>query len=112
MKIIEKTTMPNGTKIQLEDWTEDNTPEYPDTYGFTIGAYPTARNNYRFTRRNETFRLDISANKYRNYTNEDVKADFESLKNGTKQLNDLSDYFWNGKRDMYVLGMIPEYDEH
>ena len=34
-----------------------------------------------------------------------LKADYEELKNGTKTLADLKSYFWNGKRDCYVLGL-------
>ena len=34
-----------------------------------------------------------------------LKADYEELKNGTKTLADLKSYFWNGKRDYYVLGL-------
>ena len=40
MKILEKTVMPDGTPIQLEDWSDRNTPEYPNLYGLMIGAYP------------------------------------------------------------------------
>lgn len=40
MKVIERVTMSNGTEIQLEDWRESNTKEYPDLYGLTVGAYP------------------------------------------------------------------------
>ena len=114
MKIIERAVMPNGTKIQFEDWSEHNTAEYPDTYGFEIGAYPIAKNTdlkYRFTRRGKAFRLTIAHNSYKGYTNEMVKADFEALKNGEKSLEDLAKYFWDGKKDMYYLGMIDELEE-
>jgi len=40
-----------------------------------------------------------------NYTNDDIKNDFEALKAGRKKLEDLSERFWYGKRDMYYLGM-------
>ena len=42
-KIIEKAVMPDGTKIQFEDWRSENTKENPDLYGFQIGAYPIAK---------------------------------------------------------------------
>lgn len=102
MKIIEKATMPNGTKILLEKWDD----------GFAIGAYPIAKNNskYGFINRGENFRLTISNNKYINYTSENVKADFEALKSGNKTLEDLAKYFWNGRKDMYYLGMIEEHE--
>lgn len=28
MKVIKQAVMPNGTKIQLEDWSDKNTKEY------------------------------------------------------------------------------------
>lgn len=46
MKIIEKAIMPDGTSVQLEDWSGNNTKEYPDLYGLEIGAYPIAKNSY------------------------------------------------------------------
>ena len=102
MKIIERAVMPNGTKILLEKWDD----------GFMIGAYPIAKNNskYRFINKGENFRLTISNNKYINYTNENVKEDFEALKNGNKTLEDLSKHFWNGRKDMFYLGMIEEHE--
>ena len=38
MKILEKATTPSGIEIQLEDWSDKNTVEYPDLYGLNIGA--------------------------------------------------------------------------
>ena len=107
-KIVEKAVMPNGTEIQLEDWRESNSKEYPDLYGFMIGAYPIARNTSRseIIQKRDKFRLSISHNTQQNYTNEDVIADFEALKSGQKTLKDLSEHFWYGKRDMFYLGMI------
>lgn len=111
MKIIERAVTPNGIKIQLEDWSENNTKAYPNLHGFTIGTYPIAKNTgkYRWVEAGRTFRLDISMNQYRGYLNDDVKADFESLKSGEKLLEDLADHFWNGKKDMWYLGMDVEY---
>ena len=48
MKIVQKTTMLNGTEIQLEDWSDKNTEKYPNLYGFTIGSYPTAKNTGKY----------------------------------------------------------------
>lgn len=90
MKIIERATMPNGTEIQLEDWSDKNTERFPDLYGLTIGAYPIAKNTgkYRLVRSGESFRIHISQNKYTDYYNDDVQADFEALKSGEKTLED------------------------
>ena len=43
MIILDKAKMPDGTEIQLEDWSKNNTEEYPDLYGLMIGAYPKER---------------------------------------------------------------------
>lgn len=111
MKVLERATMPNGIEIQLEDWTEHNTEKYPNLYGFTIGAYPKAKNTskYRFIQSPEKFRLSIASNTYKNYSSNDVKADYSALKSGEKKLEDLSSYFWNGEKDMWYLGMDIEY---
>ena len=111
MKVIERTTMPNGTEIQLEDWSNKNTEQFPDLYGLTIGAYPIAKNTgkYGWIRSGEKFRISISQNKYTGYFNEDVRADFEALKNRTKYLEDLAAHFSDGEKDMWYLGMDVEY---
>ena len=46
-KIIDKAILSDGTKIQLEDWHSENTEKYPDLHGYTIGAYPIAKNASR-----------------------------------------------------------------
>ena len=97
MKIVEKFVANDGVEIQLEDWGKDC---------FPIGAYPEALSTAGLTKRGEKFRLTISENKYTKYSTEDVKADFESLKNGTKTIKDLSIHFWNGEQDKILLGMI------
>lgn len=111
MKVIEHATMPDGTEIQLEDRSDKNTQQFSDLYGLTIAAYPIAKNTgkYGWIRSGETFRISISQNKYTGYFNEDVRADFEALKNGTKSLKDLAEHFWNGEKDMWYLGMDVEY---
>lgn len=113
MKILEKATTPSGIEIQLEDWSDKNTVEYPDLYGLNIGAYPIAKNSskYKWIEAGNKFRLDITVNEYSNYSNDDVKSGFEALKSGEKTLGDLAPHFWNGKKDMYLLGMIDSYEE-
>ena len=99
--------MPDGTEIQLEDWSSRNTAEYPSLYGLCIGAYPVAKNTGRcqWVQGGRRFRLSIAANGYIGYTNDDVKADFEALKAGSKKLEDLSKQFCDGKKAMWYLGM-------
>lgn len=107
MKILERSKNPDGIRIQLEDWREHNTPEFPNLYGLTIGAYPTAQrtSKYKWVKGGETFRLSIPQSEYWGYANEDVKADYEALKTGKKKLEDLAEHFYNGERDMWYLGM-------
>lgn len=111
MKIIEKAKMPDGTTIQLEDWSEHNTEEYPNLYGLGIGAYPIAKNTgkYRLIESRNEFRLSIAMNNYTGYTNRDLKTDFKMLKSGEKKLEDLSVRFWNGDKDKWYLGMDVKY---
>lgn len=111
MKVIERATMPDGTEIQLEDWSDKNTKGFPDLYGLMIGAYPIAKNTgkYGWIQSGEPYRISISENKYTSCSNDDVRADFEALKNGTKTLEDLAEHFWNGEKDMWYLGMDVEY---
>lgn len=111
MKVIERATMPNGTKIQLEDWREHNSAEYPELYGLTIAAYPIAQrtDKWRLIEYGRPFRLSIANNSYTGYTNEQVKADYDALVNGAKTLEELSNRFWNGEKDMWYLGMpVPD----
>lgn len=95
MKILEKSTMPNGTEIQLEDWDGK----------LSIGAYPIAKTGYGFVKYGEVFRLTVSENQYISYSNEDVRADFKKLKSGEKQLEEMERLFWNGKKDAIMLGI-------
>lgn len=113
MKVLEQATTPNGVEIYLEDWSDQNTAEYPDLYGLTIGAYPIAKHSskYKWVEAGDKFRLHITVNKYSNYCNDDVKSDFEALKSGEKALEDLAPHFWNGEKDMYLLGMTDRYEE-
>ena len=86
MEIIERAIMPNGTHIQIEDWSKD--------YDFmgecaTIGAYPIAQisGDTPFApERNETFRMSIDFK-----TKEEARKCFEQLKTGEKQLIDFAD---------------------
>lgn len=110
MKVVDRAVMPDGTDILLEDWHEHNTEEYPDLYGFSIGAYPMAQRTgkWRWVEGGRRFRLTISANQYMGYTDDQVKTDYEALKNGEKTLQDLAAHFWRGEKDMWLLGMDVE----
>ena len=114
MKTIERATIPDGTEIYLEDWSDKNTEQFPDLYGLQIGAYPIAKNTgkYGWIRSGEKFRISISQNKYTGCSNDDVRADFEALKSGEKKLEDLAAHFWNGEKDMWYLGMDVPYKDY
>ena len=100
MKIVDKGTTKNGIEIKLE------------YSGLQIGAYPIAKNTSEFgwIKSGEPFRLTIASNEYMYYTDENVKSDYQALKDGEKTLEDLSKHFWNGKKDMFILGMIEKHE--
>lgn len=114
-KIIERNTLPNGDSVLLEDWSEENTPEFPNLHGLCIAAYPLVARSYGFSiaRPGERFRLQISFNSYAGYTNEIVRADYEALVRGEKKLEDLAEHFYYGKKDEWKLGMgsVSDYPE-
>ena len=106
-KIIDTAVMPDGTKIQLEDWHSENSKEYPNLYGYAIAAYPIAKNSGRsgWTRIGEEFRVTICRNEHMQYSDDMVLSDYEALKNGTKTLADLKDHFRYKSKDEYYLGL-------
>lgn len=108
MEIIKKAVMPDGTRIQLEDW-RANYPNIDKNY--TIGAYPICQNAVGYwIQSGEEFRLDIS----RFNADDDVKQIFEDLTSGKITLADLRNYFWYTYKDEYRLGLISyaEYSKH
>ena len=113
MEILDRAVMPDGTKIQLEDWHSENTEKYPDLHGYIIGAYPIAKNTNKrgLIKTGERFRLCIDRNEYAKYTDDMVLADYEALKNGTKTLADLRELFWNREKDAFYLGLIDKEPE-
>lgn len=112
-KIIDSAVLPDGTEIQLEDWHSKNTEAYPDLHGYTIGAYPIAKNTnkYGLIKTGERFRLSIARNEYAKYTDDMVLADYESLKNGTKTLANLREHFNDGAKHEFYLGLIDKEPE-
>lgn len=112
MKVLEKAILKNGVQVQLEDWSDKNTVEYPTLYGLTIAAYPIAERSDGWTHGGEKFRLDISYNQYANYTNDMVLADYRALVNAEKSLEDLADHFYYGEKDKWRLGMATDYRPH
>jgi len=101
MIVRERSEMPDGTKIQIEDWKED----YPGVHDtLTIAAYPKAKNTgkYSWVRKGETFRLEIS----RGFkTDEHVKEVFDMLSIGCMKLEDLADNYWDGQKAKFYMGL-------
>ena len=108
-EIIARTELKDGTKIQLEDWHPCNTEEYPNFYGYTIGAYPIAKNSskYNIIRKDETFRFAIERNEYKGITDRMILDDWVSLCKGDKTLEDLATHV-SDKKYLYYLGVIDE----
>ena len=100
MKILKRGQMPDGTKIQIEDWKEN----YSFKNVYTIGTYPLAVNTSKnsLIRAGETFRLELDGFK----TNEEVEDIFTKLEKGKIELKDLSDYFLQGHTDKFYLGLV------
>lgn len=93
MKIIERATMPDGTKIQIEDWTKD----YSCFNTLSIAAYPIMQrlsqsHKLYFHESGKPFRVDIN----RDWKNDDeVKKAFSELQNGIKEIKDFANQFWH-----------------
>ena len=103
MKILQKGITPDGINIQIADWKED----YSCFKTLMIATFPIAKNtNNTWVKIGETFRLELS----RFFTSdEEVNEIFKKLEEGKIRLEELSDHFWNYKKDMFYLGMIEEY---
>lgn len=105
MKVLERSVMSNGTKVQLEDWRED----YPSVYNtISIAAYPIAKNTgkYKWIQAGDSFRLTIS----RGFNSDnEVMGIFKSLVNGTITIEEVADHFWDGDKAKWYLGMDVEY---
>lgn len=104
-KILRRDVLPDGTKIQLEDWSPCNTKEFPNLYGYTIGAYPIAKGDTWFIRRGKTFRLTISHNPYADYTGDKILQDYDDLLNGNKTLEDLAEHYYDTTKAKYLMGI-------
>ena len=93
MQIMERGIMPDGTKIQIEDWSKDYDFHKKNS---TIAFYPMAVNSiyknsksrHPYPERGETFRasLDFDAE-------EDAMDAFQSMVNGSKTYMDYMDNY-------------------
>lgn len=106
MQILDKAITPDGIEIELRDLNGEH--KLPDYNGMEIAFRTVAKNTFPpndgwYAQKGKEFHSCICC--YKNYTSNMLKADYEELKNGTKTIADLKSYFWNGKRDCYVLGL-------
>lgn len=88
-KIIEKGVMPDGTEIQIEDWSA----VYPGTkYAWMIGAYPIAKHSSDRPfgpRKGKIFRCGLEFR-----TEAEARGAYDRLMNGAR-LTDFRNRFWN-----------------
>lgn len=98
MKIIQKGTMPDGTAIQIEDWSEDYSFH---SYADTIGAYPIAKwsNDYsQFSpKAGKRFRAS--------FTVKNAYEVFQKLESGEIALERLADYMDEPKNRRCLTGV-------
>lgn len=100
MRIVNKGVMPDGTKIQLEDWSEDYPFYAPVAH---IAAYPIAKESrdragvWCYPERRKPFRLSF-------YFGMDTSAElaFLSLLDGEKGLADFSAYADDAELLQYI----------
>lgn len=88
MKIVQKGIMPDGTKIRIEDWSEDCSSWLPCSH---IGAYPIAKsyrqrhNGWIYPKLGQAFRLGFY------FKNMLLTTEaFDALVSGKKQLCDYA----------------------
>jgi len=94
MKVLIREKMPDGIKVQLEDWSENGQMKW------CVGAYPVSKadSKYKWIRRGERFRLSLY---FENKAQAEVA--FDLLVTGKQALINCSAHFYNGIKDLYYL---------
>lgn len=92
MKVTQRATMPDGTEIQIEDWSGD----YPTVFVpcGTIAAYPISKYTLPGSfapKAGVRFRADFS----RFETTEQVQEAFDRLVSGESTLKDYAEALWH-----------------
>lgn len=98
MKILNKAVLPNGTNIQIEEWSEDYS-FYP--YGATLATYPKSKVNIdgQFAPKwNKTFRCDFKFNNH-----EEALQAYNDLILGNKVLSDYANYLDDKKHLQCII---------
>lgn len=106
MQVIDKAITSDGIEIELRNLSGEH--KLPDYNGMVIIFRTIAKKTFPpnrgwYAQKGKEFHSCICC--YKNYTSDMLKEDYEELKRCTKTLADLKSYFWNGKRDSYVLGL-------
>ncbi len=86
MKVLKRGTMPDGTKIQIEEWKE-NYSFMP--YGSTIASYPVSKMSHEgqySPKGNSVYRFQFDFK-----SNEETEQAYNSLTNGNKCLLDYKE---------------------
>ncbi|MGG1664501.1 hypothetical protein [Brevibacillus sp. NRS-1366] len=86
MRVLEKGIMPNGTSIQIEEWSE-NYSFMP--YGSTIASYPKSKVSHEGTcapKGNQSYRFSFNFK-----SEEETKKVFNELLTGGKALSDFKE---------------------
>lgn len=92
MKILKKDIMPDGTKIQLEDWNEDYSCFAPAD---CIAAYPVSKmsiqkaSGYYYPVVNEKFRCSFHFG-----ADKSAELAFVDLATGNISLLDIAEFLW------------------
>ena len=97
MKILNKTVLSDGTKIQIEDWSEDYSFK---KYGATLATYPKSKINVdgQFSPKwNRTFRCAFEFESH-----DDAVAAYNELIAGNKVLSDYVNYLQDKKDAMCI----------
>ncbi|WP_275372659.1 hypothetical protein [Clostridium tertium] len=93
MKVLEKGIMPDGTHIQIEDWSSDYNIH---SYGCDLATFPKSKSTHSGPfepKANETYRFEFKFD-----SNTDAMIAFNSLITGDKQLFYFIEYF-SSKRE-------------
>lgn len=94
MKLIKEGTMPNGTKIYLEDWHDS----YPSIFPANdcVAAYPIAKesrlryNSYCYPHIGQPFRLHFHLD-----SASAAEQAFQALQSGEKSFKDFAEFAWD-----------------
>jgi hypothetical protein len=96
MKIIKKSEMPDGTRIQIEDWSKDYPRIYPTSS--CIGCYPIAKvSDEKWIKSGKTFRVALDFESL-----EETEKAFNSLRSGTRNIIDFKSHFQD-RKDIQLL---------